>query len=141
MRVSWWLSLVVLLLSCLFLFNPNQSLAQVDHGGIVGLVTDPAGARVAGAQVTVSNLATNQSIVVTTDEQGRYSPHLLRIGTYSVTVEIPGFQRAVQSGVEVGVNQTARVGRALGLAAPGIYWLVPYPFACGGTWHLAVEQT
>src|SRR5258705_4584803 len=109
MRASWWLSQVVLLFSCLFLLNPSPLFAQVDRGGIVGLVTDPAGARVAGARVTVSNLATNQSIAVATDEQGHYAADLLRIGTYSVTVEKPGFQRAVQSSVEVGVNQTARV--------------------------------
>jgi hypothetical protein len=94
MRASWWLSLVVLLLCCLFLFSPSPSFAQVDRGGIIGLVTDPAGARVSGAQVTVSNLATNQSIAVTTDEKGQYAADLLRIGTYSVTVEKPGFQRA-----------------------------------------------
>ncbi len=117
MRASWWLSLVVLSLSCLFLFNPSPLFAQVDRGGIVGLVTDPAGARVTGAQVTVSNLATNQSIVVTTDEQGHYAADLLRIGTYSVTVEKPGFQRAVQSSVDVGVNQTARVDIALSVGS------------------------
>ena len=117
MRASWWLSLVVLLLSCLFLFNTSPLFAQVDRGGIVGLVTDPAGARVAGAQVTVSNLATNQSVVVSTDEQGHYAADLLRIGTYSVTVEKPGFQRAVQSSVEVGVNQTARVDIALSVGS------------------------
>jgi Carboxypeptidase regulatory-like domain len=117
MRASGWLSQVVLLLSCLFLLHPSPLFAQVDRGGIVGLVTDPAGARVSGAQVTVSNLATNQSIVVTTDEKGQYAADLLRIGTYSVTVEKPGFQRAVQSSVEVGVNQTARVDIALSIGS------------------------
>ncbi|MGH9503392.1 MAG: carboxypeptidase regulatory-like domain-containing protein [Terriglobales bacterium] len=112
MRSSWQLSLVVLL-SWFLLFNPSPSYAQVDRGGIVGLVADPAGARVSGAQVTVTNLATNQSIVVTTDEKGQYAADLLRIGTYSVTVEKPGFQKAVQSNVDVGVNQTARVDIAL----------------------------
>ena len=117
MRFIWWLSLVVLLLSSLFLFNASPLFAQVDRGGIVGLVTDPAGARVAGAQVTVSNLATNQSVVVSTDDQGHYAADLLRIGTYSVTVEKPGFQRAVQSTVEVGVNQTARIDIALSVGS------------------------
>lgn len=117
MRASCWLSPVVLQLSGLFLFNSTPCLAQVDRGGIVGLVTDPAGARVAGAQVTVSNFATNQSVVVNTDEQGHYAADLLRIGAYSVTVEKPGFQRAVQSSVEVGVNQTARVDIALSVGS------------------------
>src|SRR5690348_159766 len=104
MRASLWLSLAVLLLSYLFLLSPSPSFAQVDRGGIVGLVTDPAGARVPGAQVTVTNLAANQSVVVTTDEKGQYAADLLRIGTYSVTVEKPGFQKAVQASVDVGVN-------------------------------------
>jgi hypothetical protein len=104
---------VVLLLSCWLLTNPDRLLAQVDRGSIVGLVTDPAGARVPGAQVTVTNLAANQSISVTTDEQGQYAADLLRIGTYSITVEKPGFQKAVLPNVDVGVNQTARVDIAL----------------------------
>jgi hypothetical protein len=114
MRASFRLSLtVVLLLSFWLLTNSDPLLAQVDRGGIVGLVTDPAGARVSGAQVTVTNLAANQSISVTTDENGQYAADLLRIGTYSITVEKPGFQKAVQSNVDVGVNQTARVDIAL----------------------------
>jgi Carboxypeptidase regulatory-like domain len=112
MSVSLRLSLALpLLLSCLFLANPLQ--AQVDRGNIVGLVTDPAGARVSGAQVTVTNIAANQPVIVTTDDNGQYAANLLRIGTYSITVEKPGFQKAVQSNVDVGVNQTARVDIAL----------------------------
>ncbi len=113
MRTSLRLSLVVLLLSCLFLITPNPLLAQLDRGSVVGLVTDPVGARVPGAQVTVTNLGTNQSVIVTTDDNGQYAADLLRIGTYSVTVEKPGFQKAVQSNVDVGVNQTARLDIAL----------------------------
>jgi hypothetical protein len=114
MRASFRLSLsVVLLLSCWLLIRPDRLLAQVDRGSIVGLVTDPAGARVPGAEVTVTNLAANQSISLTTDEKGQYTADLLRIGTYSVTVEKPGFQKAIQPSVDVGVNQTARVDIAL----------------------------
>src|SRR5882757_8651700 len=114
MRDGFRLSLIfVLLLSYWLLTNSNYLLAQVDRGGIVGLVTDPAGARVAGARVTVTNLAANQSISVTTDDKGQYAADLLRIGTYSVTVEKPGFQKAVQPSVDVGVNQTGRVDIAL----------------------------
>ena len=115
MRTSLRLSLVVLpLLSfCLILITPGRLLAQVDRGSIVGLVTDPVGARVSGARVTITNVAANQSVIVATDDNGQYAADLLRIGTYSVTVEKQGFQRAVQSNVDVGVNQTARVDIAL----------------------------
>src|SRR2546430_7456185 len=67
--------------------------AQVDRGGIVGVVTDPAGAVVAGAQVTVTNLETNQSTALNTDDQGNYAAKLLRIGMYSVAVEKAGNHR------------------------------------------------
>src|ERR1700682_6214496 len=114
MRPSFRLCVaVVFLFFCFTVITPSRLLAQVDRGSIVGLVTDPAGARVSGAQVTVTNLATNQSISVTTDENGQYSADLLRIGMYSVTVEKQGFQKAVQSNVDVVVNQTARVDIAL----------------------------
>ncbi len=112
MNAGWQLCRLVLL-SCSLLVIPNLLLAQVDRGSIVGLVTDPAGARVQGAQITVTNLAANQSASVTTDSNGEYTANLLRIGVYSVTVEKPGFQRAVQSSVDVGVNQTVRVDIAL----------------------------
>ena len=114
MRAGFRLSLaVVLLLSCWLLTNSNLLFAQVDRGGIIGLVTDPAGARVSGAQVTVTNLGTNQPVNVNTNENGQYAADLLRIGTYSITVEKQGFQKAVQSNVDVGVNQTVRVDIAL----------------------------
>lgn len=93
----------------LLLAAPEHSFSQVDRGGMVGLVTDPAGARVSGAVIKITNLAANQSVEVTTDESGHYTADLLRIGSYSITVEKPGFKKAVQPSVEIGVNQTARV--------------------------------
>src|SRR5581483_5329492 len=107
------LLVAVVLLSCLPLITSRNAAAQVDRGGIVGMVTDPAGARVGGAKVTVTNTATNQSTSVVTDASGDYTADLLRIGTYSVTVEKQGFQKAVTPKVDVGVNQTARVDIAL----------------------------
>ena len=83
--------------------------AQVDRGGIVGTVTDAGGARVVGAVVTITNLSANQSTKVTTDDTGNFSANLLRIGSYSVLTEKEGFQKTVESNVEVGVNQVVRV--------------------------------
>ena len=112
-RSLLWLSAFPLLVSGFFLINVDTLFAQVDRGSIIGLVTDPAGARVSGARVTVTNLDANQPVSLTTDENGQYAANLLRIGRYSVTVEKPGFQKAVQASVDVGVNQTARVDIAL----------------------------
>ena len=60
-----------------------------------------------GAQVTVTTAA-NQSISVTTDENGQYAAE-----TYSLRSKNKVSQKAVQSNVDVGVNQTARVDIAL----------------------------
>jgi len=88
-------------------------IAQVDRGNIVGTVSDPSGANVEGAKVVIRNLATDQSVEVTTDSSGAYAANLLRIGTYSVTVERQGFKKAVEPNVEVGVNQVVRVNLRL----------------------------
>ena len=89
--------------------HPQILSAQVDRGSIVGVVADPAGARVADAKITVTNLATNQATAANTDSSGNYTVDLLRIGTYSITVEKQGFQKAIKPGIEIGVNQVARV--------------------------------
>lgn len=109
----------LLLFSVLILASSTSLLAQVDRGAIVGSVTDQAGARIAGAQVTVTNLATNQANRVESNEEGAFSLNLLRIGTYSVSAEKQGFQRIVQQNVEVGVNQSIRVELVLKVGSTG----------------------
>ena len=108
---------VKLALALVLVTNASSLIAQVDRGSIVGIVSDPSGAKVAGADVTVTNSATDQSIKVTTDTSGAYAANLLRIGAYSVTVEKQGFKRAVKPGVEVGVNQVVRVDLNLQVGA------------------------
>ena len=107
-RLFLFLGVVLLLAVCALPLN-----AQVDRGSIVGTLTDPAGARVAGAEVTITNLAANQSTKVATDEEGNFAARLLKIGTYSITAVKQGFQKTVASGIDVGVNQTVRVDLAL----------------------------
>jgi len=107
------LAIFLVSLSYLSLAASEPSFYQVDRGGIVGLVTDPAGARVSGAQVKITNLAANQSSEVITDENGNNAADLLRVGSYSVTVEKAGFKKAVRPSVEVGINRTARVDFSL----------------------------
>src|SRR5947208_11342043 len=89
--------------------HASALIAQDDRGAIVGSVSDPSGASVPGAQVTIKNLATDQPVRLTTDSSGKYAANVLRIGTYSVTVEKQGFKKAVEPNVEVGVNQVVRV--------------------------------
>ncbi len=97
----------------LFILSVSPAGAQLDRGGIVGTVSDLAGARVTGAKVTVTNTATNTSQVIQTNSEGNYSVNNLQIGAYSITVEKTGFKIAVENRVDVPVNQVVKVDFAL----------------------------
>src|SRR6201996_7966231 len=83
--------------------------AQTFRGTILGTVTDPSGAVVAGAQVTVKNTGTGLQRSTTTSGDGSYSLPELPIGTYDVTVTQAGFQTSVTKGVTVDVATERRV--------------------------------
>ena len=102
-----WIRLVTGLLGLLLAACPL--LAQIDRASISGTITDPSGALVSGASVTVTNTDTGQSATVTTGSDGSYTASLLHIGTYSVEATAGGFQKTLQSGVILNVNQVARV--------------------------------
>lgn len=73
------------------------------------MVRDPSGAVVAGVKVTVTNVKTNWSRVVSSDPQGSYSVPAAPPGNYQIAAEGPGFQKIVLSGIVLQANQTARV--------------------------------
>jgi outer membrane receptor protein involved in Fe transport len=87
--------------------------AQTFRGTILGTVTDPSGAVVAGAKVTVKNTGTGLERGTETSGDGSYSLPELPIGTYNVTVSQTGFQTFVASGVTVDVAAERRVDAAL----------------------------
>ncbi|MCX6626009.1 MAG: carboxypeptidase-like regulatory domain-containing protein, partial [Candidatus Solibacter sp.] len=66
--------------------------AQIDNGNITGRVTDPSGAVIAGAQVTVTQTAMNFEAVAQTNEEGIYRAQSLRPGPYRVSVTAAGFK-------------------------------------------------
>lgn len=78
--------------------------AQAVNGTISGTVTDPSGAAIANATVTVTNTATQVVRTVTTNADGRYSVPELIVGNYDVRVAAPGFQSSVQTNVPVTVG-------------------------------------
>ncbi len=89
---------------------PASLLAQDATGKITGLVTDPSGAVVANAGVTVTNLATNFTKETKTDSAGFYQALLMPIGRYKVTAGASGFEKVTmvpQNALEI--NQTMRV--------------------------------
>jgi hypothetical protein len=78
----------------------------ISTGSISGTVTDPSGAVVGGAKVTITNRATAQAIGVTTNSAGAYSSGSLIPGDYVVRVEAKGFKTS-EVPVNVQVNTTA----------------------------------
>jgi outer membrane receptor protein involved in Fe transport len=83
--------------------------AQQPRGTIFGLVTDASGAAIVGAAVTVLNVDTGATFSTTTLENGYYTAPTLAVGSYRVTVEQPGFKRAVRSGIVLEVERRVRV--------------------------------
>jgi len=80
-------------------------------------VKDPKGNAVANATVTVRDVAKGLERTGTGDGQGGYSVRLLPPGTYTVTVEAPGFTKAEATGVGITVGQMAELPVALTIAS------------------------
>ncbi|HVI79421.1 MAG TPA: carboxypeptidase regulatory-like domain-containing protein, partial [Candidatus Acidoferrum sp.] len=87
--------------------------AQTFRGTILGTVTDPSGAVVSNAKVTVKNTGTGLERSTETSGDGSYSLPELPIGTYNVTVTQSGFQTFVTTGVTVDVATQRRVDASL----------------------------
>jgi hypothetical protein len=82
-------------------------------GSLSGTVTDPAGAVVPGASVTIRNNATSQVRTANTADNGVFTFTDIEPGMYTVTVENTGFKRSVANNVEVNVTTPAQVTIAL----------------------------
>src|ERR1700730_2339700 len=103
--------LILFLLS--FVLAPLAS-AQ-DSAAMVGTVTDPSGAVVARASVTVINVDIGMVRAVVTDNAGRCRVFSLPVGLYEVHVKQSGFPEQVRTGIHLVVGQEAEVDLALRL--------------------------
>src|SRR5881398_670511 len=86
-------------------------------GEITGVVSDSSGAVVAGATITVSNPQTNFTRSATTNNAGNYNFPALLPGLYNVRAESAGFGTEIRSGVELQVQQVARIDFQLRVGA------------------------
>ena len=101
------------LLVVFVLLSTAMLVGQTFRGTVLGTVTDPSGAVVAGATVKVKNVATGLERTTATSGDGSYAVPELPIGSYSVTVTQSGFQTFVVTGVAVDVATERRVDAAL----------------------------
>jgi hypothetical protein len=95
---------------------------QTPTATLQGTVTDPDGAVVPDAKVTITNTATGESRSLNTDGAGRYVQPFLLPGNYRVTVEKAGFQTLRQENVrlDVGQNRTLDLSLAVGAVSQEI---------------------
>lgn len=78
-----------------------------------GLVQDPQGFAIPGARVGVADPGKGQQFETLTSSEGTFSFPVLNPGTYTVTVEAPGFKKLVKSGVILNVGDKQSTGRIM----------------------------
>jgi hypothetical protein len=93
---------------CLLIFGvSSQAFGQ--NATVVGTVTDPSGAAVANATITITHIETGQVYHLTSNSDGQYVAPDLPIGHYNVKVEAAGFKVAEQKGVVLQVGDRVRL--------------------------------
>ena len=97
------------LLACAALCSAASAYGQATSAQINGKITDPTGAAVPGATVTLANVDTGLRRETNSNEQGNYAIPLLSPGSYRVTVIKSGFKPVTRSGISLAVDQTARI--------------------------------
>lgn len=100
--MKWKVLLWVAALSAMPLFG------QADRGIITGLVTDAQGAPVSNAPVSIKDSKTGVVTDVKTSDSGNYSTPPLIIGTYEITVQVPGFKTYHATDINLASGQTFR---------------------------------
>lgn len=105
-RTAW---LVLALGSVLFCLTVPVAVGQAVFGSIIGTVTDPSGAAVAGAKVTVTSQTKDLSTVAATNESGNYNVTHLIPDVYKISIEGTGFKTIEYSDIQVSADTALRV--------------------------------
>jgi hypothetical protein len=104
-----WLAALVLV----FFFS-SAAHAQLYTGSVTGVVTDPSGATVPTAKVTLVDQNKGYAFTATTDAAtGRYVLRSISPGTYKITVEAANFQGQTREGITLDVNQNISIDFSL----------------------------
>src|SRR5262249_49254414 len=102
--------LVVVLVFTVLTFSVMRVVGQTTTGTISGTVVDPGGALIPGAMVAVTNEATGDSRSALTSETGNFSFPSLLPATYTIRVELAGFQTFQKTGNILSPNSRLDVG-------------------------------
>ncbi len=113
-KQGWYL--LATLFSLGLLFAPPAA-AQFDTGTIAGTVTDPSGAVIPNAAVTITNTGTSAAKTVTTDASGEFAASALPFGQYVVSATAKGFNPAKSQAITLSVGATVYVRLPMAVAA------------------------
>src|SRR2546430_149039 len=84
-------------------------MGQTSKGTVTGVVTDPQGAVISGADVELKNPATNVSRTTTTNDSGLYRFDAVDLGTYDLVIRAKNFKTSTSTGVQISANRTATI--------------------------------
>lgn len=104
--------------SVLFVLSTTLALAQGTTSRISGVVVDPSGAAIGGANITATNDASHVTFTTKSSSSGAYAFDSLQVGNYTVRAEAPGFKQFISTGnvlsigLPTSVNITLQLGEA-----------------------------
>jgi hypothetical protein len=107
----------VVLIFLLSILLPLSLHAQQTGGSVTGHVSDPSGATVGGAKITMTSTTTGAVYTTESDTAGIYRLPFVAVGEYALTAEKPGFKTHVQIGITVVIDEKATVDIKLELGA------------------------
>lgn len=90
---------------------------SIISGDVTGVVKDPSGGVLAGAQIVLTNIDTGITNTGTTNSSGQYRFSLVRPGNYSLAVTISGFQKAERTGIVVSAGQPSTADVQMNVAS------------------------
>jgi len=106
--------LFLMVVLCLF---ATTSFGQANNGTLTGTVADATGAVLPSVTITATNNATGVVSTIITNEAGAYTLQSLLPGRYTVSSELPGFQKQTYSNVDLGNAVTVRLNFTLQVAS------------------------
>ena len=109
-----WLTAVAILVC-----SPCCAVGQAIYGAIYGTVSDATGAILPNAHVLVTDTAKGTTVTVQTNDSGEFRAEHLIPDTYSVTVEMPGFKKYEQKGIEVTADNSLKTDINLSVGTAG----------------------
>ena len=95
-------------LATLMLLNTGVTWSQVTTATFYGIITDPTGAIISGATVTLTQGDTGGVVTSTTDSSGEFTFDFLKAGTYDLRIEAQGFKSHQSKGIVLSASQKFR---------------------------------